>query len=179
MQAARAAVHGNALEFANVAFAGDRDGLGIKLQVVGDKQIQVAIAVEIHERAAGSPSIAGMHQACLTGYVRESAVAIVAVQDVLGPSGDEDILKPIVVVVTYGYATEPARTGEPGFRGDVREGAVAIVLIQAIRGAFRNAFPAAAGEYQYVEPAIVVVIEKGGAAADGLQNVGIRIYPPV
>ena len=85
------------------------------------------------------------------------------------PTGDEEIFEPVVVVIAHGHAGEPALAGQAGLFGHVGEGAVAIVLVQAVGGARRSAIPAAAGEQQNVQPAIVVIIEERSAAADGFQ----------
>src|ERR1019366_10102984 len=104
----------------------------IELQIIGDEEIQVAVPVEIHERAAGSPPVAFVKQARLFSDVGERAVAIVPVEDVLRPAGNEDILETVVVVVSNGYAAEPAQTSQAGWPGDLGEGAVAAVFVEAV-----------------------------------------------
>src|ERR1019366_522428 len=52
---------------------------------------------DIGEGAAGSPSIALVEQARLPGDVGKRAVAVVAVEDVLRPAGNENILEAVVV----------------------------------------------------------------------------------
>src|ERR1019366_2996650 len=43
----------------------------------------------------------------------------------------------------------------------------------------RSSFPSRAGEHQYIEPTVVVVVEESGAATNGLHNVRIAIDPTV
>ena len=65
----------------------------------------------------------------------------------------------------------------PGFHGDVGEGAVAIVLEQVrVRFfAFGEAFQPPAVHQKDVEPAVVVVVVEGDAAAGGLEQVLVLV----
>src|ERR1035441_5094518 len=101
-QAARATVHRNALPVATGDLAGRRHGLEVKLQVVGDEQVQVAVAVVIHEGAAGSPSHSWREQTRFLGDIGEGAIPIIAVENVLTPVSDEDVVETIVIVIRDG-----------------------------------------------------------------------------
>ncbi len=66
---------------------------------------------------------------------------------------------------------------EAGLDGDVGEGAVAIVLEQ-VRGrlfAFGEAFQTPSVDQEDVEPAIVVVVVEGDAAAGGLEQIFVLV----
>ena len=47
----------------------------------------------------------------------------------MSPVGDKQIFETVVVVVTDAHSAGPARFEQPRFLGDVRECAVAVVLI--------------------------------------------------
>ena len=71
-------------------------------------------------------------------------------------------------------ATHPGRA-QAGFRGDVGECAVAIVAVEPIAGAFGSRAEARTAKHQDVEPAVVIVIEKSDAAADGFEDVALGV----
>ena len=88
----------------------------------------------------------------------------VPVEVVLAPVGDEQVGEAIVVVVGRADALAPAGRGvESHLRGDVREAALAVVVVQP-------AGAASPGHEEDVEQAVVVVVEKGRAAAGGLED---------
>ena len=116
-----------------------------------------------------------LQQARLLGDVGERAVAVVAVEDVLAPVGDEEIVEAVVVVVADGDRRRPAGARQAGLRGHVGERAVAIVLVQAVGRAGGRAFEARAAEDEDIQPAVVVVVEEGDAAADGFEDVGLGV----
>ena len=58
---------------------------------------------------------------------------------------------------------------QSGFFGDVGECAVAIVLVEAIGGAGGDPSKRVP-EAEDIEPAVVVVIDEGAAAADGFED---------
>ncbi len=107
------------------------------------------------------------------GDVSEVAFAFVVKQDVLPLAGDEDIVVAVVVVVADGDTSRPNAASQAGLRGDVFEGAVAVVVIEpngGIRGSWRGALPLT-GEDDDIHPAVVVVIDESGAAAHGFEHV--------
>ena len=103
-------------------------GLDVEVDVVGDEEVEMAVAVVVEEGAAGVPTGGGLEEAGFGGDVGEGAVAVVAVEDVLAVVGDEEVVPAVVVVVADAAALSPAAAGEAGFSGDVGEGAVAVVL---------------------------------------------------
>jgi len=82
----------------------------------------------------------------------------------VAPEAAEEIVPAVVVVVADADASLPAGAREAGFRGDIGERAVAIIFVE-MRGRLFAGFPIcvearAVGEVN-VEPAVVVVVEKG------------------
>ena len=114
-----------------------------------------------------------MRPACC-GDVGEGAVAVVVVEDVLAVVGDEEIVEAVVVVVADAAGLAPAGfVLEAGAVGDVGEGAVAIVFEEMAAGllAGGEAFETPAVDEEEVQPAVVVVVVEGDAAAGGFEEV--------
>ena len=65
----------------------------------------------------------------------------------------------------------PGFAEQAGLFGDVGEGAVAIVVVEAVAGAGDSAVETAAGELENVHPSVVVVVDEGAAAAGDFENV--------
>src|SRR3954463_15885589 len=68
-----------------------------RVNVVDDPQIEVAIAVEIRERAARAPAVVA--DACGRRGVRERAITMIPIQAVAAVAGDVEIRPPVAVVV--------------------------------------------------------------------------------
>ena len=107
-----------------------RRGCGVEVQVAGDEQVEVAVTVVVQEAAAGSPPLRRAGDTRLLRDVRERPVAVVVVEDVLSPVGDEQVVVAVVVVVADAAALPPAGVGEARLLGDVGERAVAVVVEQ-------------------------------------------------
>src|SRR5207249_8106184 len=138
----RAAIHGHAFEITVGIFSRSWDLAEVENQVVGDEQIQAAVAVVVHPSATTAPTLAGMQQAGRLRYIRERAVAVVAVQDVLRPAGDKKILETVVVVVADGHAACPALAHQARFRGYIRESPVAVVFVKPVGRSLDRPFAA-------------------------------------
>ena len=87
----------------------DRGGSQIETDVVGDEQVEMAVAVIVHKRATGSP-------ACfLPGYsgffadVSKSSITVIVVKHIPAVVGDVQILPAIVVIITNTDALSPTR----------------------------------------------------------------------
>src|SRR5437868_2705067 len=109
--------------------AGLRRRLQIELQVIGDEQIEKAVAVVIDESAPGAPLWFAGKQTSLFGDIGEGAVAIIAVEDVFPPVGDEEVIETVVVVVADRYCGCPSAAQQSRLFGDIDEGSVPLVLI--------------------------------------------------
>ena len=113
----------------------------IEVHVVGDEQIEPAVAVVVEETAAGAPAAAGARHAGLFGHIGERAVAVVVVEHVPAPIADEQIVEAVVVVVADAASLAPSGMGQPGLLRDVGKGAVAIVVKEVAGGPARRALP--------------------------------------
>ena len=118
-----------------------------------------------------------MQQARFFGDVREGAVAVIPVEDILAPATDEKVVETVVVVVADADTGGPDGALEAGFLRDIREGAVPIIPVKAIAGLRGRAVQTRSAGNEDIEPAVVIVIEKGDAAAVGFEDVllGVRV----
>ena len=77
--------------------------------VVGDKKIEMTVAVVIQKGTSGSPARrARLPQSGLLGHIREGAIAVVSEEAILTVIGAEDVIEAIVVVIGYAHAVGPA-----------------------------------------------------------------------
>src|SRR6266404_2543211 len=160
---------------------GNGRGLQVEIDVVGDEEIEVAVAIVVHESAAGVPALAVSGDARFFADVREGAVAVVVVENVFSEVGDEEIVGAVVVVVAHAHGLPPSGMEQAGFGGDVRESAVAIVFEETVRGFLSGGktFEAPAVDEKNVEPAVVVVIVESDAAAGGFEKILVFVLAAV
>ena len=146
--------------------AGDGGIFEVEVDVAGDEEVEVAVAVVVSEGGSGGPGAEGD----FGGFsnVSECAVVVVAIEAVFAVVGDVEVGPAVVVEVADDDAVAPAVVGDPGFFSDVGEGAVVVVVEE---GGFWCGLFAVEGieggavDEVDVEPAVVVVIEEGDARA--------------
>src|SRR5438034_5047819 len=83
----------------------------IKIDVVGDEEIEFAVTIVVDKRAASVPTLAVPAHAGFVGHIGERAIAVIVVKHVLAKVACEEILKAVVVVVTNANALSPAGVG--------------------------------------------------------------------
>src|SRR5437667_2596849 len=127
---------------ATTVLAGNGRMFNRKSHVVRDEQIEVAIAIVVHETAPRSPAWLITQEPGCFCYIGECAVAIVTVKNILSKPGAKDIVKSVVVVVSNADSAGPSDRVQPCLFGYVRKCPVAIVLVQAISSAFGCALQA-------------------------------------
>src|SRR3984885_681846 len=148
------------------------------LHVVADKQIEQAIAIVVEPQSRGAESLT-LAESTGNGRVQKRSFASVPKQTVLAYTGDEDVGKAVVVVITDSYAHAVEFNVETGARGHVSERAVAVVVIEPESRALRFvvgrivicgfvAGPVHAVDQQNVLPAVTVVVKERAARAQGL-----------
>ena len=139
----------------------------------------MAIAVVVEEGAAGAPADAVLKEAGGLGDVGEGAVAMVAHEAVLTPEAAEEIVEAVVVVIADADAGLPAGESKTGVFRYVSEGSVAVVLVEVRSGSFAGrplgVETVAVGEVD-VEPAIVIEVVEGNAAAFGFDDGALVVY---
>src|SRR4029078_12607491 len=107
---------------------------------------------------APRPPAALRRQAGAYGDVLERAVSAVAIQPVLAPVGDEEIVEAVVVVVGDGSALAPSALNEAGPARDVLERPVVPVAEQVVGGflSFGKAVERTPVDQEHVGAAVVV-----------------------
>ena len=81
----------------------------IKLEIVGDEQIQMSVVVVVQERAAGVVAHAILLQAGLGGDILEPVPAPIAIENIRAPISDEQIGVAVVVEVARRTRPVPSR----------------------------------------------------------------------
>ena len=150
-------------------------GVGIELQVIAHKQIELAVAVVVDPGRAGA-EVRVLH-ARLGRHVRKGPVAVVVVEDRRTPVGHVDVFVAVVVVVAHGHAHAEALAAHARLRGDVGKSAVAVVAIEMVGGVravglgkLGDAVNVAAADHVEVEQAVIVVVDPGAAGTGGLHD---------
>src|SRR5260370_14273898 len=168
-------VHLNVLEYAVCILTRLGRTTLVEIEVIGDKQIELAIPVVVDPGAARAPTRPVRAQSGFPGYVGESAVPIVVVEEVLAPVRDEQILKPIVIVVANTNSGRPTCAEQARFGGYVGEGAVPIILVEPVRRARRSSREARPAKDENIHPAIVIVVEECAATPHGFDDIVFAI----
>src|SRR5262249_41421735 len=113
VEAGRAASDCDALVKTRAGFRNGR-GFQIKINVVGNEQIEVAVTIVVHKGAAGVPALACARKAGFFADFAERAVAVVVIENVFTEVRDEEVLEAVVVVVTNTDTLAPAGVEESG-----------------------------------------------------------------
>ena len=103
--------------------------LGIKDDVVGHVEVEIAVAVAVKEGRAGAVLIA-THAGC-SGRIGK-AVAAIAVEYVGPVVGHIEVWAAVVVDVAHGHATAPTGVADSGFSGDFHKSTVAAVAVERV-----------------------------------------------
>lgn len=91
----------------------------VELDVVDHEKVEKAVAVEIEEGAAGAPARLRRGKATAFSFIVKGAVALVVVENVASPLGDEDVVVAVVIDVACADALSPAGVREASFLCDV------------------------------------------------------------
>ena len=87
---------------------GPRRRRRIEIHIVGDEQIEMAVAVVIQKAAARAPARSGSSDSGLFRDVGKRAVTVVVIEHVPAPVGDEQIVEAVVVVIADTTSLAPA-----------------------------------------------------------------------
>src|SRR5580658_2036281 len=179
-QSTRPALNRYTFPIAIYVLARDRRVLEGEADVVRNKKIEVAIAVVVQETAPGAPP--DLIVARLTipqpgglGHLGKRSIAVVTIKTVLPKIRAKDIFKSVVVIVANANARRPPHGLQSGLFSHVDEGAVAVVLVEAIRGAGRISIQTRARQQKNIDPTVVVVIDECAPTTGRLENVFLGI----
>jgi hypothetical protein len=149
------------------------------IDVVGDVEVEVAVAVGVEERGPGPPSRVG--DAGPLGHLLEGPVAAVAVEPVRAELGDEEVDMAVVIIVGGADAAPPAVVADAGPLGRVLEPPAAAVAVQRVAAPLadpRRLLVEGPGVDQVdVQPAVLVVVDERRAGADRLEDVVLGDAP--
>jgi hypothetical protein len=177
LQAWRTAGDPETLEAAETRI-GRRRGREIEVDVVGDEDVEPAVAVVVEERAPRVPAQPVLRQAGAGRDVLERAAAGVPEESVLPVVGDEQVFVPVVVVVAGARPLPPAPLLVQARRTrDVLEAGAAAVPVEtgARFTAGGKALERRAVHEEEVRQPVVVVVEHRDAGARGLEQVAIDL----
>lgn len=145
------------------------------IQIARDKQVQMAVPVIVEEAGRSRPSPS--RDAGSVRDVGKGAVPVVAVERTARIARDVQVHEPVVVKIARGdthpvYRLTPLR--QASCRGDVREGAVRILPIEAIP-VFLLIAPqgrqSRSVDEKNIQQTVAVVIQQGDAAAHGFEKI--------
>src|SRR6185437_16202245 len=149
----------------------------IPLDITQYDKVEQPIAAQIYPRRASGPTAA--RHSGFVGDICESTIAIVVVKMVAAVARDEQIFKPIIVVIANGHPHSVSGTLESRFFGHVFKCTVGFLVVQAvpilrpcllrdesIRGRIIN-FSAVHNEE--IKPAIVVIVEECDSSPHSLK----------
>src|ERR1700751_4788374 len=136
-------------------------GIFVELSKLTDEEIESPIVIVIEPDRARGP--APTRYARFFGDVSKCSIAVVAIENIAPPLRDVNVWKAIVVVVAPSYSPSIAAAGHTSLIGHVGKGSVTVIAIQRIekRRLRRIKIRLAAVDQVNVQPAVVVVIEKG------------------
>src|SRR5215813_1906691 len=144
-QPARPALDRNSLPHATAVLPGYRHMFERKSNVVGNKQIEMPVAIIIDEAASRTPACIFVQQACGFRDIRKSSITVISIQTVLPEASDENVIESVIVVIGNANARTPPSRLQSGLYRDIGKGAIAIVLIETIGGTVRCALKPCAG----------------------------------
>src|SRR5947209_641219 len=97
------------------------------------------------------PAALVVYQPRCFGHIRERAVAVISIQDIVSPICDEQIVKTIVVVIANAYRGCPSGEVQPGLFGDIGERSIAVIFIQPVRHSRWRVYDPRATQHEYVK----------------------------
>src|SRR5580693_3525233 len=111
-QAARTALHINTAVLAVRSFPEAREIIEVKIDVVGNHEVQKAVTIVITKGSAGRPAAIG--DACLFRDIGERAVAVVVIKNIPAETSNVQIRPTIIVVIADGTTHGKTRGGQAG-----------------------------------------------------------------
>src|SRR5437762_14219510 len=78
----------------------NRSSSQIEIDIVGDEEIEFAVANVVDKRAAGVPALAVPAHARIISYIRARAITIVVIKNVVAKLTHNDVIEAVIVVIT-------------------------------------------------------------------------------
>ena len=146
------------------------------MDVIGYRQIELAIPVVIDKGAARSPQLARARDPGRSGHLGEGAIALIVIKPVFAICGNKKILVTVIVIIADTRTLAPSCFGKAGMRGHIRERAIVVVMKQMAGGVLRFLIlrrQQVSIHQKDVGPAVVVVVEDRDAAPRSFKNVDV------
>ena len=102
------------------------------IAVEAEVDVQTAITVVVGECGVGEGSLRGLRKLEGVGFSFEGAVALVEEEERAAAADDDEVLQAVVAKVGEEGAGGVVENADAGFFGDVFEGAIAAVAVEAI-----------------------------------------------
>ena len=148
-----------------------RSAGGVKLNVVGNNQVQKTIPIEVQKRTSCAPTRLRRRQSSGLSLIAKGPVPLIPIEDILSPLGDEDIYVPVVVDVTCAYSLPPAGMRQPCLAGDIFKLQATKVAIEQRRWCGSALLETIAVDKENIRQSIVVVVEDRDPVSGGLNDV--------
>ena len=178
-QTARAAHGGDTFPLAETHVVGGGNLVRVQLDEIAYEKIEVAVPVIIEESAASAPTDVLLGKARLMGNIGKGAIAVVMKENVMAPEATKQVVPSIIVEIAHADAGLPTGTPEPRLFSNIGKGAVTVVLVQ-VRDRFLSSRPMRIEAISIaevdVEPAVMVVVEKGQSASLGFNDDPLAVY---
>ena len=171
-ETAGAALDGNSPVLAHRSFAELRQVVQLECHVVGDEEIEIAIAVVIGP--GGSRGEARVSDACFGGDVFEGPITAVTVKPIGAKTGDVQVVIAVIIIIRDRHSHRPSRVRHSCVGRHVLECPISTIAVE------RSVRSGAAGQSRFdrvriyqidIEPAVVVEVKQGNASAHALDNV--------
>src|SRR4030095_8936960 len=113
-------------------------------------------------------------------HVGKSPIAIIVVKDIVPPVGDQEVIKPVVVVIPDTYALSPSRFRQSGLLCYIGERSVTIVSEKAVSRSWRSCtLQGLAIHEKNVLPAVVVIVKEGCTTTGRFKDIFVLVAPTV
>ncbi len=107
----------------------------------------------------------------MTRNFSKGSVPIVAIKTVMAVVSEKQIFPAVIVIVADANSGRPTGIGETRSGGDIGEGSVAIVAVEAVSGTWQDAPELTAANQENIHPAIVVKVEERAATSHRLDDI--------
>ena len=99
------------------------------------------------------------------------------IENVLSEVGDEQIVPPVVIIITNTTSLAPPGASDASFQGYVGKGAIAVVAekMRSRLAACGKALESGSVDQEDVEPAVIVVIVESNTASRGFEQVFVLV----
>ena len=164
-------VHGPHIGRITVEAAGLMVAIG-KVHIIGHKEIEVSVQINVQKRSAGPHLIAIGHTRS-QGHVCKRTIPVVSVQDIGAKIVDIDVAIPVIVIIANGHTQPIARVPDPCRVCHFRELPRAIIAVEGVARDTRGLRALQGGTVEKIDVHIpvIVIVKQTHTCSDCLHNV--------